>query len=139
MKEKTAELKPCPFCGGEVVLLQIQHKDLNNRKHFFACKDCGTSVFLEGKGKYKSAEQTEIEASTLWNKRADKSDNKQLTFEQLKQRVGKPAYEAEYKMWGIIDFDDQYPNSLYFCTEKNGVRFCWDIKRLKLYNTEVEQ
>ncbi len=65
------ELKPCPFCGGKAIsLLHTEHKNLNNRKFFFSCNDCGANVFLEGEGKYKSAEQTEDEAVALWNRRA---------------------------------------------------------------------
>lgn len=69
MSEK--ELKPCPFCGGEVDYIHTDHETLIFRTHQFSCKRCHANVFLEAEGHYKTATETEIEAIDTWNRRAD--------------------------------------------------------------------
>lgn len=64
------ELKPCPFCGGEVDYVHTDHRDLTNRSHHYICRKCNATVFIDSAGKYKSTEATEQEAITAFNTRA---------------------------------------------------------------------
>lgn len=68
---------------------------------------------------------------------------KPLTFEQLKERVGKPVYWpndlVHGNLWGIVDFDQSFPDDLWFCNCNNGVQTVLNIKMrdMKLYDTEI--
>lgn len=55
----SAELKPCPFCGGNEVYRE--HTD-NMRIWWFSCFACGTN------GPRKLSPE---DAETAWNRRAD--------------------------------------------------------------------
>lgn len=65
------ELKPCPFCGGEVDYVHTDHRDLTNRSHHYVCRKCKATVFLDVVCKYKSAEAIEREAIEIWNRRTN--------------------------------------------------------------------
>ncbi len=65
------ELKPCPFCGGEVRLVHTNHKTLYYRVFQFSCNQCGTTFFIPQKSNYKSKEDTEIKAIEAWNRRVE--------------------------------------------------------------------
>ena len=69
------ELKPCPFCGGEVDCVYKNHRDLFNLTYQYVCRRCGANIFLNVVHKYKSAEATEQEAIKIWNRRADNGEN----------------------------------------------------------------
>lgn len=77
------ELKPCPFCGGEAVVILVRPfwmlKKYHNRFVAVGCKSCynSTSLFnaynktgsqLLNEAHTKNAEQKAIEA---WNRRVD--------------------------------------------------------------------
>ena len=68
---KETELKPCPFCGGKVELMHIDHTNLNKRKFMFVCQRCSAHIFLYGYGVYVSKDRTEEQAIETWNRRAD--------------------------------------------------------------------
>ena len=63
-----AELKPCPFCGGEV---EERGGSCNYRKHIMTldlkCKSCGTTF----KFKAKWSSDPYHETHEAWNRRAD--------------------------------------------------------------------
>ena len=63
------ELKPCPFCGGEVDYVHTDHRDLTNRSHHYVCRKCNATVFLDVIGNYEAGEATEQEAINAWNAR----------------------------------------------------------------------
>lgn len=65
------KLKPCPFCGGEVKKLHINHKDLKCRVFNYMCEKCEAIFYLTVTTKYVSAEATEKEMIETWNRRAD--------------------------------------------------------------------
>lgn len=65
------ELKPCPFCGGEVGYVHTDHRDLTNRSHHYVCRKCNATVFIDAVCKYKSAEAIEREAIEIWNRRTN--------------------------------------------------------------------
>lgn len=66
------ELKPCPFCGGEVCLNKINHRTLNRRDYWFMCEKCGAYIMLPIiNSKYSSVTEIEKEAKELWNRRTD--------------------------------------------------------------------
>jgi len=64
------KLKPCPFCGGNVTVMHVNHYDFYNRRYFYSCEKCGANIFLFAKEKYVSAKQTDGEAIALWNSRS---------------------------------------------------------------------
>ena len=56
-------LKPCPFCGGEAILV----KDFSSFKDwtYVRCKECGAATSVSGNA-YKAIE--------LWNKRVEEKE-----------------------------------------------------------------
>jgi len=111
------ELKNCPFCGSEDVILDkdVRRIDRGLNGHFVECQDCFGSS-----GYYKS-ESCAIEA---WNRRicpqcSDdevkqpciegpcKSEPRQLTMDELRQMDGLPVWiepvDADHTgMWGVV-------------------------------------
>lgn len=65
------ELKLCPFCGGKVDFVFINHYTLASRRYDFICKDCGAQISMFAKVKYKSAEMCDKEAIEAWNRRVN--------------------------------------------------------------------
>lgn len=61
-----ADLKPCPFCGGEAETLKDFEGLLFDWYYYIQCKKCYSSSRL-----YK----TEDEAIAAWNTRAEEGDN----------------------------------------------------------------
>ena len=62
-----SELKPCPFCGGEAIINEIEP-----HTHVFATfmPDYGGSTFIECTGcTYAISGQTKDEAIAAWNRR----------------------------------------------------------------------
>ena len=59
------ELKLCPFCGGKVDFVFINHYTLASRRYDFICKDCGAQISMFAKVKCKSAEISIGEVSSL--------------------------------------------------------------------------
>lgn len=60
------ELKPCPFCGGEVSIIEVtERKEGFTEEAFIQCEECGFSIHH----KWLSVE-TLIE---YWNKRAERT------------------------------------------------------------------
>lgn len=66
-----AELKPCPFCGGEAKIINYTNKEVSPHKNktYVECSKCnsGTGVFTQ-KGVSIEYIQEAIEA---WNRRVD--------------------------------------------------------------------
>ena len=60
-----AELKPCPFCGGEARLIEESISMWSRIPHDFAvvCKNCHASI--------RQYFRTEAEAIEAWNRRVD--------------------------------------------------------------------
>ena len=71
INNRTTELLPCPFCGGEV---RIGETEFDPGVLFFECADCG--VYVEPKNCYAD-ERKAIEA---WNARADYHGYKQAAI-----------------------------------------------------------
>lgn len=67
---KYSKLKPCPFCGGKITHYHTEHETLFERTFRFRCENCNTLFFIPFQSKYVSAEQTEKEATDIWNRRA---------------------------------------------------------------------
>ena len=68
------ELKPCPFCGGEAILVELTPTPYNDQLltyYSVGCIDCGIGFY----------ENTEDEAIAAWNRRAEPK-NKQLSGKQ---------------------------------------------------------
>lgn len=62
MKENKTELKPCPFCGGEVDIENISTED--EQYYMVSCKKCGAAICFGDKS------ETQVGAIEAWNKRA---------------------------------------------------------------------
>lgn len=56
-----AELKPCPFCGGEATLVTTHNDNLTWVRYFVSCRRC--LVETHRHEKHKTAE-------LVWNRRA---------------------------------------------------------------------
>ena len=42
----TDKLKPCPFCGGETVIIEAD-RPYGRIKYFVTCVDCGIEIAIE--------------------------------------------------------------------------------------------
>ena len=74
---KETELKPCPFCGGEEVIAEIDN--LQNVLHIY-CENCVAEIGMDfvraglGDGSFMSfyeLKQVMNELEEIWNRRAD--------------------------------------------------------------------
>ena len=65
---KMAELKPCPFCGGEAVL---EHDYCARGYSYVRCGKCGVKGFMFCMKFNKSSDEEAIEA---WNRRYTPSE-----------------------------------------------------------------
>ena len=70
-----AELKPCPFCGGEVDNYHTEQITFHECKHRFRCKKCNAIFFFFAKSNQKNAKQLKKQAKKIWNTRAKESEN----------------------------------------------------------------
>lgn len=68
------ELKPCPFCGGEAVLIKrsacVGHGDYCN-EFFVTCKKCHARGDVFDDYLCELHEKLAREATEAWNRRAD--------------------------------------------------------------------
>ena len=64
-------LKPCPFCGNEVVIVENcsprLYRPIKNGKYYIACYEC--EVMMGYDTDYGGQFNTEKEAIDTWNKR----------------------------------------------------------------------
>lgn len=65
------ELKPCPFCGGEVRAYFTDYLNLNQRTYHLNCNRCNTYFALKENSRYVSKETSEKELIEAWNRRAN--------------------------------------------------------------------
>lgn len=77
-----AELKPCPFCGGEVSMALTGHDTTNwmfiTRGHSKTKKNCSCRLFMESDRYFigcmdskEAAENAEKDLAEAWNRRAN--------------------------------------------------------------------
>ena len=74
----SAKLKPCPFCGGTNIQVEVGQADPHSLKFYAVtlCKDCGAEIlwrktgWLEPEGS-DVAEQIGKRGIAAWNKRAN--------------------------------------------------------------------
>ncbi len=64
-----AELKPCPFCGGEAREIEAKQHD-GSRSYSVTCTKCRTAIFRPRIGEWDSY-QSRQEAVAAWNRRHD--------------------------------------------------------------------
>lgn len=66
------KLKPCPFCGGKMVLSNLYNREANadNYAHFVYCKKCGASGPVITGNEVEPGECRWDKAREAWNKRA---------------------------------------------------------------------
>lgn len=57
-----SDLKPCPFCGGEAIILKADQYHQFPNTHYISCRDCTAGI---------GPLDTEAEAIEAWNRRAD--------------------------------------------------------------------
>ena len=91
------ELKACPFCGSEKVTLfydECQNYHVN-------CYGCNKTVSF-----HITENSSWVKAIEIYNRRAE-PENKPLTLEELRERVGKPVWATHEDesggRWGIVD------------------------------------
>ena len=76
---ETPELKPCPFCGGEVTIAVTGYKSENcffvTRGHSKTRKNCKCRVFMESepyeRGDDDLREKVRSDLADAWNRRAN--------------------------------------------------------------------
>ena len=65
------ELKPCPFCGSEVIYVTTKEGRMDSTTTIF-CNSCKTSVILEENEEEGFSKETKAKAIEAWNRRAEK-------------------------------------------------------------------
>ena len=105
-----SELKPCPFCSGESIVVKTAKCG-----RYIVCWDCGcrTEDF-----ETDYAGTARDKAVAAWNRRAQPA-NEPLTIDELREMDGEPVFVAspgveEYGHWGIVcGVDDTAGRTLY--------------------------
>lgn len=64
------QLKPCPFCGEDVKICQIDYEDGFATGLGVRC-NCGANIIIRGVKLYAFDEPVGISAVDRWNRRAD--------------------------------------------------------------------
>jgi Lar family restriction alleviation protein len=85
----TADLKPCPFCGGDKNM--ICKTDYNGRDSYaVSCRypECHGAIFTLGYGYFSTVDQ----AIAAWNTRA-------VDHAAIREAALREAYEVVYKWW----------------------------------------
>lgn len=82
-----AELKPCPFCGGNPIIRSRYVHGCANRKHFkYECAICHAS--------FNNWFKTEFKAAEFWNRRLNMTIEEKLTYIQG-QCLGKSCADCK--------------------------------------------
>ena len=79
------ELKPCPFCGGELKVSEDKGRDYDTPRYYITCIDCGVT---------STSSMFKDELINKWNQRAE-PENKPLTWDELKKLEGEYVYVIE--------------------------------------------
>lgn len=93
------KLLTCPFCGGEADIEEIPGSPFTNEPYTWdvGCKACNIGWY----------EETQAEATSKWNRRAQPSE-KPLTLEELRGMDGEPVFlEVANGVWGLVETDDR--------------------------------
>lgn len=65
------KLKPCPFCGGEAIIMRLESLETGFVSYYVSHNDPFNCAF---KIRQQSASGTMQEAANKWNRRADTND-----------------------------------------------------------------
>lgn len=77
-----AELKKCPFCGGEAEIISYYFKGTANRKHFFCqCKACGT------RKQNWNGYRTNAKAIEAWNNRVTEAEIRANAIDEFAEKL----------------------------------------------------
>ncbi len=94
--EKMAELKPCPFCGGEA---KLKHgfpgqQQQGMRQATVQCKTCGCRTVTYRQFPYEPWKNVDEYAIFVWNKRTaeDALSDPPLTLDELRELEGEPVW-----------------------------------------------
>lgn len=111
-----AELKKCPFCGGDCLYKTFEVNDLGDEIPVIFCNWCkvvfkveNDSPFLNCKDTYKYLEEKNIKA---WNNRATEAEIKAKAIDEFAEKLNKK----------ITDFVLEHQNQLTFVS---GVSMGW--------------
>ena len=77
-----SELKPCPFCGRDPIIIKVSRY---SRKHLIKCTGCKVAPEVTGFEK--------LVAINIWNSRADSERIKELEDALLDVIDGYPAHD----------------------------------------------
>lgn len=72
MNEYKAELKPCPFCGGQAKLLhgRPNQQKAGRRVAFVQCRECKAKAMTFDQLAYEAWRDVVEDATEAWNRRA---------------------------------------------------------------------
>ena len=65
------KLKPCPFCGGKVNIMRLEHLENGFVSYYVSHSDIFNCAY---EIRQQSASETMQEAADKWNRRADTDD-----------------------------------------------------------------
>ena len=107
------ELKPCPFCGGEAIIMQ-------ENNWWVACTDCTAEIGFDGMtdtsgcfGHYN----TEAEAIEAWNTRAERTCHALPQISDTVCVVKRDGMEIECGYWTCSECR---------CENFAGAKFCME-------------
>ena len=66
------KLKPCPFCGGEVIMMRLESLETGFVSYYVSHSEIFNCAF---KIRQQSASSTMQEAADKWNRRADTNEH----------------------------------------------------------------
>lgn len=65
------KLKPCPFCGGKVIIMRLERLENGSVSYYVSHSDIYNCAY---EIRQQSASRTIQEAADKWNRRADTND-----------------------------------------------------------------
>ena len=82
-----AELKKCPFCGGEVIETYTETVDAETEVYHFRCRSCYSDTYFD----YSDEKQSIID----WNNRVTEADIRAKAIDEFAEKL-KEEFHGEH-------------------------------------------